>query len=126
MKTITTDNALKPAGHYSQAIIHNGLIYTSGQFAFDADTGEKHQESIEEETRHVLKNLELVLKEAGSCKEKVIKTTLYISDIDLWTEVNRVYAEFFGDHKPVRSVVPTHGDLHFGFHVELEAVAAID
>ena len=125
MQSITTDNALKPAGHYSQAIVHNGLLYTSGQFAFDSETGEKRQGSIEEETRHILKNLELVLKEAGSSKEKVIKTTLYISDIALWGQVNAVYADFFGTHKPARSVVPTHGDLHFGFHVELEAVAAI-
>jgi len=124
MKIITTDNALKPSGHYSQAIVHNGLIYTSGQLAFDHETGEKRKENIEEETRQVLANLELVLKEAGSSRDKVIKTTLYISDIDLWDRVNRVYADFFGDHKPARSVVPTHGNLHFGFHVELEAVAA--
>jgi len=125
MNTVTTDNALKPAGHYSQAIVHNGMIYTSGQLAFDHETGEKRKKNIEEETRQVLTNLELVLTEAGSSKEKVIKTTLYISDIALWDRVNRVYAEFFGDHKPARSVVPTHGELHFGFHVELEAIAAI-
>lgn len=125
MKTITTDNALKPSGHYSQAIAYNGLIYTSGQLAFDHETGEKRQGSIEEETRQVLTNMELVLKEAGSSREKVLKTTLYLSDIALWDRVNRVYADFFGDHKPARSVVPTHGELHFGFHVELEAVAAL-
>ncbi|VFQ44147.1 RidA family protein [Desulfoluna butyratoxydans] len=125
MDTITTDNALKPAGHYSQAIVHNDMIYTSGQLAFDAETGEKRKATIEEETLQVLTNLELVLKEAGSSKDKVLKTTIYISDIALWDQVNRVYAEFFGDHKPARSVVPTHGELHFGFHVELEAVAAV-
>lgn len=125
MKQITTDNALKPSGHYSQAIIHNGLIYTSGQLAFDAETGEIRQESIEEETRHVLKNLELVLKEAGSCKEKVIKTTLYISDVALWDRINKIYADFFGHHKPARSVVPTHGKLHFGFNIEIEAIAGL-
>ena len=125
MHSISTDNALKPSGHYSQAIIHNGLIYTSGQLAFDAETGEKKGASIAEETHHVLKNLELILKEAGSSKEKVIKTTLYISDVALWGQVDRVYADFFGNHKPARSVVPTHGKLHFGFNIEIEAIASL-
>ncbi len=125
MTPITTDNALKPSGHYSQAIIHGGLIYTSGQLAFDAETGEKKQGSVEEETQQILHNLELILKEAGSGREKVIKTTLYISDVALWDQVNRVYADFFGTHKPARSVVPTHGKLHFGFNIEIEAIASL-
>ncbi|BES65017.1 RidA family protein [Gottschalkiaceae bacterium SANA] len=124
MKVVTTDNALKPSGHYSQAIIHNDLVYISGQLAIDSSTGEKRFGSIEEETAVVLQNLDLVLQEAGSNKDQVLKTTVYISDIALWGRVNQVYGEFFANHKPARAIVPTR-DLHFGFKVEIEAIAAI-
>ena len=124
MKIITTNNALKPAGHYSQAIVHNDVIYISGQLSVDAATGEKKFSSIEEETKTVLKNIELILTEAGSDKNQVLKTTIYIPDISLWDKVNQVYSDFFGNHKPARSVVPTK-ELHFGFKVEIEAIAAV-
>lgn len=124
MKVVSTDNALKPSGHYSQAIIHNDLVYISGQLAIDSETGEKRMGTIEEETRVVLHNLGLILKEAGSDRNHVLKTTVYISDIALWGRVNQVYGEFFANHKPARAIVPTR-DLHFGFKVEIEAIAAI-
>ena len=124
MKVVTTDNALKPSGHYSQAIIHNDLVYISGQLAIDSNTGEKIFGSIEEETEVVLHNLDLILQEAGSNKEHVIKTTVYISDIALWSRVNQVYGAFFANHKPARAIVPTR-DLHFGFQIEIEAIAAL-
>ena len=124
MKVVTTDNALKPSGHYSQAIVHNDLVYISGQLAIDSNTGEKIFGSIEEETEVVLHNLDLILQEAGSNKEHVIKTTVYISDIALWSRVNQVYGAFFANHKPARAIVPTR-DLHFGFQIEIEAIAAL-
>lgn len=124
MKYITTNNALKPSGHYSQAIVHNDVIYISGQLSIDPNTGEKKFGTIEEETQRVLKNIELILKEAGSNKNNVLKTTIYIPDISLWDKVNKVYSNFFGIHKPARSVVPTR-ELHFGFKIEVEAIAAI-
>ncbi|WP_315116384.1 RidA family protein [uncultured Clostridium sp.] len=125
MKFISTKNALKPGGHYSQAIAHDNLLFISGQLSIDPNTGEKKFGSIEEETLQTLENMELILKEAGTCKEKVLKVTLYIPDIQLWDRVNKVYKEFFGDHKPARSVVPTK-DLHYGFKIEIEAIAAIN
>lgn len=125
MKIISTQNALKPAGHYSQAIAHDNLLFISGQLSIDPNTGEKKFGSIEEETLQTLENMELILKEAGTCKEKVLKVTLYIPDIQLWDRVNKVYKEFFGYHKPTRSVVPTK-DLHYGFKIEIEAIAAIN
>lgn len=124
MNYISTNNALRAAGHYSQAILHNDLVFISGQLSVNPDTGEKEFGSIEEETERALKNIELILKEAGSNKNLVLKTTVFIPDISLWDKVNRVYRDFFGDHKPARSVVPTK-DLHFGFKVEIEAIAAI-
>lgn len=124
MKVVATDNALKPSGHYSQAIVHNDLVYISGQLAIDSETGEKRLGTIEEETAVVLHNFDLILKEAGSDRNHVLKTTLYISDIDLWDRVDRVYGEYFANHKPARAVVPTR-ELHFGFKIEMEAIAAI-
>ncbi|MGE5631906.1 MAG: RidA family protein [Caulobacteraceae bacterium] len=125
MEFIATKNALKPSGHYSQAIVHNGVMYISGQLPIDPETGEKVHGTIEEETARVLGNLELILREAGSSKENVLKVTLYIPDISLWDNVNKVYSDFFGSHKPARSVVPTK-ELHYGFKIEIEAIAAVD
>lgn len=124
MNYVSTSNDLKPAGHYSQAIVHNDLVFISGQLSVSPETGEKQFGSIEEETERVLKNIELILKKAGSDKSLVLKTTVFIPDISLWDKVNRVYSNFFGDHKPARSVVPTK-ELHFGFKIEIEAIAAI-
>lgn len=125
MEVISTPNAPKPAGHYSQAIVHNNLVYVSGQLPIDPKTSEKRIGSIEEQTEQVLKNLSEILKAAGSSLNQVIKTTVYISDIELWDRVNAVYARFFGEHRPARAVVPTR-NLHFGFQIEIEAIAALD
>jgi len=125
MEVISTLNAPKPAGHYSQAIVHNNLVYASGQLPIDPESGEKRIGSIEEQTEQVLKNLSEILKAAGSNLNQVIKTTVYISDIELWDRVNAVYARFFGEHRPARAVVPTR-NLHFGFQIEIEAIATLD
>ncbi len=124
MKVISTDNAPHPSGHYSQAIIHNNTVYVSGQLPIDPKTGEKRPGSIEDQTEQVLQNISGILKAAGSDLNQVIKTTVYISDIELWPQVNAVYAKFFGQHRPTRAVVPTR-NLHFGFQIEIEAVAAL-
>jgi 2-iminobutanoate/2-iminopropanoate deaminase len=124
MEFINNANAPKPAGHYSQAVIHNNLVYVSGQLPIVAETGDKCQGPIEEQAHQALKNLEAILIASGSSLSKVIKTTVYISDIQLWGKVNQVYADFFGDHRPARAVVPTR-ELHFGFKIEIEAVAAM-
>ncbi|MCK5465623.1 MAG: RidA family protein, partial [Bacteroidales bacterium] len=80
--------------------------------------------AIEEQTRMVLQNLSAILDASGSSLKEVLKVTVYISDISLWGKVNEVYAEVFGDHRPARAIVPTR-DLHFGFKIEVDAVAAI-
>jgi len=124
MRKITTQNAPKPAGHYSQAIVHNSIVYVSGQLPIDPQNGKKHIGSIEEQTVQALRNLSEILKAAGSGINNVIKTTVYISDIKLWDRVNVVYSKFFGEHRPARVIVPTR-DLHFGFQIEIEAIAAV-
>ena len=124
MKPINTDKAPIPGGHYSQAMVHNGLVYVSGQLPVDPKTGEKVTGTIEEQTRLVLQNLSAILEASGSSLNQVLKVTVYISDISLWGKVNEVYAEIFGDHRPARAIVPTR-DLHFGFLIEVDAVAAV-
>ncbi len=125
MKKIYTSRAPTPAGHYSQAVVHNGLVYVSGQLPIVPGSGKKITGPIEEQTRQVLENISIILDAAKSDLNKVIKITVYVSDIALWDQVNEVYAEYFGKHRPARAVVPT-GELHFGFKIEMEAVAAVD
>ena len=122
MKEISTQNAPRPSGHYSQAIVHDNIVYVSGQLPIDPQTGEKRTGSIEEQTEQALDNLSEILKAAGSDINQVIKTTVYVSDVELWDRVNAVYSRFFGEHRPARAVVPTR-DLHFGFQLEIEAIA---
>jgi len=112
-----------PAGHYAQAVVHNGLVYVSGQLAIDPHTGEKKLGSIEEQTEQVLKNVEAILKAANSDLSCVLKMTVYISDISLWGAVNDVYARIMGEHRPARAMVPTK-ELHYGFLIEIDAIAA--
>ena len=124
MIRISTQNAPQPLGHYSQAIVHGNTVYVSGQLPIDPQTGEKRIGSIEEQAEQALKNLSEILRAANSDIDQVIKTTVYISDIGMWNRVDAVYSRFFGEHRPARAVVPTR-DLHFGFQIEIEAIAAI-
>ena len=124
MEKVLTPNAPQPAGHYSQAIVHNGLVYVAGQLAIDPATGERKLASIEEQTEQTLKNVAAILEAAGSDLQHVLKMTVYISDIDLWGAVNETYARVFGDHRPARAIIPVK-DLHYGFQIEIEAIAAL-
>jgi 2-iminobutanoate/2-iminopropanoate deaminase len=125
IKSVLTPNAPTPAGHYSQAIVHNGLVYVAGQLPIDPVTGEKKIGPIEEQTEQTLSNLRAILQAAGSDLDRVLKMTVYISDITLWGKVNEVYARVMGDHRPARAVVPVK-DLHYGFQIEIEAIAALN
>ena len=123
MKLIFTKKAPSPAGHYSQAIVSGGLVFVSGQLPIHPQSGEI-KATIEEQTHQVMNNLENILAASGSSLNKVVKATLYISDISLWRKVNEIYAERFGSHKPARAVVPTR-ELHFGCLIEVEVVAEL-
>lgn len=124
MEQISTPGAPKPGGHYSQAIVHNGLVYVSGQLPIDPETGEKQTGSIEEQTDLVLRNMAAILEAAGSGIDRLLKVTVYVSDIGLWDRVNAVYTQFMGESRPARAVVPTR-ELHYGFLIEMDAVAAV-
>src|SRR5215213_4634760 len=123
--TVHTQDAPTPAGHYSQAVVYNGLVFVAGQLAVDPRTGEKRLGSVEEQTEQALMNVGAILKAAGSDLSRVLKMTVYISDIGLWGRVNEVYARAMGEHRPARAVIPTK-ELHHGFLIEIDAVAATD
>jgi 2-iminobutanoate/2-iminopropanoate deaminase len=125
IRTVSTTNAPTPGGHYSQAVVHNGLVFVSGQLAIDPATGARLTGSIEEQTEQCLKNMAGILKAAGSGLNRVLKITLYVSDIELWPAVNAVYARVLGEHRPARAIVPVK-ELHYGFKIEIDAIAAID
>ncbi|MBJ7502102.1 MAG: RidA family protein [Sphingopyxis sp.] len=109
--------------HYSPFTIGGGLIFVSGQLPLlpGRDTS-LATAPFSEQVGQTLRNLKAVLEDAGAGVAQVIKTTVYLSDISDWDELDAVYGRFFGETRPSRSVVPT-GPLHFGFRVEIEAVA---
>ena len=109
-------------GHYSPGIVSHGTLYISGQLPIDHDTGRLVPGGIAEQTKKALRNMDRILAAAGLVKEAVVLCRVYIPDIRLWDEVNRIYADFFGEHKPARVVIPT-GELHHGALVEIEAIA---
>ena len=123
IKRINTPDAPQPAGHYSQATVYNGLVFVAGQLSIDPKTGEKRLDSIEEQTEQALSNVHAILKAAGSDWDRVLKMTVFISDINLWEAVNKVYSRILGEHRPARAVIPC-GPLHYGFLIEIEAIAA--
>ncbi|MFO0922333.1 MAG: RidA family protein [Pirellulales bacterium] len=125
MKRVEGSTLPKPAGHYSPAIIHNGLVYVSGQLPKVAtEQGEMIPPTIEEQTLQTLRNVEQILQAAGSDRTQVVRVTLYVSDIHLWAQVNQTYAEFFGDHRPARSIVPV-GKFRNGAMIEIDVIAAV-
>jgi len=124
IKRISTPNAPKPAGHYSQGVVYNGLVFVSGQLSIDPQTGERKPGSIGEQTEQALNNVHEILKAAGSDWDRVLKMTVFVADINLWEAVNKVYMRILGENRPARAVIPS-GPLHYGFLIEIEAVAAV-
>ena len=108
-KVIRTDRAAAAVGPYSQAIAAAGWIWVSGQIALDPDSGRMLEGTIEDETRQVLKNLSAVLEAAGSGPDRVVKATIYLTDLGNFESVNRVYAEFFAERPPARACVEVSG-----------------
>ena len=123
MQAIETRTAPAAAGHYSQAIVHNGVVYVAGQLPIDPNSSDRTVGSIEQQTERTLRNVEAILVAAGSGLDQVLQMTIYISDIELWGGVNTVYARVMGTHRPARAVVPVK-DLHYGYQIEIQAIAA--
>ncbi len=121
MTRVSTDNAPAAIGPYSQAVKANGFIYTSGQIPLTPD-GELVTGDIRDQTRQVLSNLRAVLEVAGSSMENVVKTTIYLTNMDDFIAVNTVYAEFFGNSFPARSTVAVKS-LPRNVDIEIDVVA---
>lgn len=121
---VHTPGTVRPAGHYSQAIVHDGLVYVSGQLPADLGTGTMHLGTVEEQTEQTLANVARILETAGSALDRVVQMTIYVSSIDHWPAVNAAYARVMGEHRPARAVVPVP-ELHYGAAIEIQAVAAL-
>ncbi len=123
MKVVSTNKAPQAIGPYSQAIVANGMVFTSGQIALNPQ-GEIVCEDVAGQTKQVLTNLKAVLEEAGSSLDKVIKTTIFLSSMDDFAIVNEVYASFFDTHKPARSTVAVK-TLPLNVKVEIDCIALV-
>ena len=121
MNVISTPNAPCAIGPYSQAIVANGMVFTSGQIALRPD-GTFLEGDIEAQTTQVLENLQAMLTEAKSSLNRVVKTTIFLANMDDFASVNAVYGSFFGEHKPARSTVAVK-TLPKNALVEIEAIA---
>ncbi len=123
-EVISTKAAPAAIGPYSQAIIVGNLVYTSGQIPIDPATGSIVEGGIKEQTRQSLTNVQAILKEAGQTMANVIKTTVFMADMNDFADMNAVYAEFFTEPYPARSAVAVK-TLPKGALVEIEVVAEI-
>jgi len=123
-KVVQTDKAPKAIGPYSQAIRTEAMIYTAGQTGLEPATGELIAGGLEEQTRQVLNNIRNVLEAAGSSLEHVVKTTVFLQDMNDFAKMNAIYAEYFGENPPARSTIAVAA-LPKGGLVEIEVVALI-
>ncbi len=124
MKTVNTPEAPAAVGPYSQAVTSGGFVFTSGQIPLDPADGEPVPGGFEAEVRRALENLDAVLRAAGTHRSRVVKVTVFLTDMGRFGVFNGVYEEFFGPHRPARSVVEVAA-LPRGARVELEAVAEV-
>ncbi|SRR6266550_1023756 len=120
---ISTDKAPLPGGHYSQAIVANGFVFVAGLLPIVPKTDREIPEGVTAQAQQVFSNLQAILEEAGAGIADVVSVQIFIPDIELWGQINACYTAFFGDHKPVRTIIPC-GPLHYGVSLEANAVAA--
>jgi 2-iminobutanoate/2-iminopropanoate deaminase len=123
-EAVFTDKAPRPVGPYSQAIIAGGFVFVSGQIPLDPATGKLVEGSFEEKARRVMENIKAVLEAAGASMDDIVKVTVYLRDIKLFAEFNRVYAEYFRGPPPARVVVEV-SNLPLNADLEVEAIAYI-
>lgn len=121
-KVIYTSNAPEPIGPYSQAIVANGFLFASGQIAINPENNELNNASLEEETHQVMRNIKAVLVESEYEFEHIIKTTIFLSDMSLFAEVNEIYGSYFKSDFPARETVAVKG-LPKGVNVEISITA---
>ena len=124
MKEINHLGAPQTPAHYSAAVREGNTMYISGQLPLDPVTRKYCEGGIREQTLQALRNLEALVLQEGGDRTSVLRTTAYIADMKYWGEVNDVYREFFGEHRPARTIAAVP-EIHFGFLVEIDGVAVI-
>ena len=124
MESVTTPFAPEARGHYSQAVVHGGLVFVAGQLPVVPAEPERKLAGFEEQAHQVISNVLGILEAAGSSADRILKATVYIADIAHWPAFNRIYAERLGSHRPARTVVPV-AQLHYGYLVEMDVIAAL-
>jgi 2-iminobutanoate/2-iminopropanoate deaminase len=124
-KIINTPMAPAPIGPYNQAVLVDNTLYVSGQIALDPTTGNIVDESIEDETHQVMKNLSEVLKAAGMNFSNIVKTSIFLDDMDSFARVNEVYGQYFEKDYPARETVAVR-TLPKNVHVEISVIAVFD
>lgn len=124
METVSTDNAPGAIGPYSQAVKTGNLVFCSGQIPIDPATSEFVSNDVAEQTEQVLKNLSAVLEAAGTNLDKVVKTTVFLADMNDFTAMNEVYARYFAENKPARATVQA-ARLPRDARVEIECIAVV-
>jgi reactive intermediate/imine deaminase len=112
-----------PGGHYSLATVHNGLVFTAGHLPVADGGHELARAGFEDQVRQTFRNLFDTLAATGAGPQDVLRVTVFIVGMDHWARFNALFAEIFGDHRPARTVVPVP-ELHYGYLVEIEAIAA--
>jgi reactive intermediate/imine deaminase len=122
IRFIQCPEAAAPGGHYSQAVLHQGLLYVSGQLPVRADGSHSHDQPFEVQAVIALDNLSAVLQAAGQGMNDLLKVTVYIADVEHWPAFDRIYRGYLGEHRPARAVVPVPA-LHHGYLIEIEALA---
>jgi 2-iminobutanoate/2-iminopropanoate deaminase len=124
-KIVATERAPKAIGPYSQAVVHNGLAYLSGQIPLDPITSQLVEGDITAQTTRVLENLKAVLEACGSGLDKVVKTTVYIQDMREFAKMNEVYGMYFSQNPPARSTIEA-ARLPRDVRIEIDAIAIVD
>ncbi len=125
MHQIVSSNAPAPIGPYSQAVAHGGLLFVSGQIPIEPQTGERVGDSIESQAEQALRNLACILEEGGSSWAKVLRVTVYMTDLQEFARFNTVYERTLGGAKPARSTVGVAA-LPLGARLEIDAIASVD
>jgi len=124
-KIILTSKAPKPIGPYSQAVQANGILFISGQVPLDPETGQVIFSSIREQARRVLENIKAVVEAANSNLSAIVKTTIFLKNLDSFDEVNQIYSEYFAEIKPARTTVEV-SRLPKGVDIEIDAIAILE
>ena len=125
VQIVDTPHAPRPAGHYAQATVHNGVVYTAGQLPLNPHTGHvEHEGDAEAQTERTLRNVEAILQAAGTDLSHALSVTLFVTGRDLWPAVNTAFNRVLGNHTPARAIIPVP-ELKPGCTVEIQVIAAM-